>query len=96
MTKRQKRTHWFSLFTDRNTAVYFNSFGTEYIPKEFSNKEKDKSTTQNIFRAQDNDSIMCRFYCIAFIEYMLYENFCYITLQYYFRFHWMTKKRMTK
>ena len=24
-----------------------------------------------MFRIQDNDSIMCRFYCIAFIEYML-------------------------
>ena len=27
--------------------------------------------THNIFRIQDDDSIMCGFYCIAFIEYML-------------------------
>ena len=33
--------------------------------------EKDKSVTHNIFRIQDNDSIMCWLYCIAFIEYML-------------------------
>ena len=27
--------------------------------------------THNISRIQDDDSIMCGFYCIAFIEYML-------------------------
>ena len=26
--------------------------------------------SHNIFRLQDNESIMCGFYCIAFIEYM--------------------------
>ena len=32
---------------------------------------KDKLVTHNIFRIQDNDSIMCWLCCIAFIEYML-------------------------
>ena len=27
-------THCVSLFTDRYTAVYFDSFGIEYIPQE--------------------------------------------------------------
>ena len=27
-------THWVSLFIDRDIAVYFNSFGIEYIPEE--------------------------------------------------------------
>ena len=27
--------------------------------------------THSIFKIQDNDSIECGFYCIAFIEYML-------------------------
>ena len=31
---------------------------------------KDKSITQNVFRVQDNESIMCGFYFIVFIEYM--------------------------
>ena len=35
------------------------------------NKVKDKLFTQNIFRMQNNESIMCGFYCIAFIEFML-------------------------
>ena len=39
--------------------------------KKVLNKVKDKSITHNIFRIQDNDSIMCQFTCIAFMEYML-------------------------
>ena len=31
---------------------------------------EDKSITHNIFRIQDNESIMCGFYCIALIEHM--------------------------
>ena len=70
MTKKVKGTHWVSLFLDRNTAVYFDPFGIEYIPQKVLNKTRDKSITHNIFRMQDNDSIMCGFYCITFIEYM--------------------------
>ena len=60
-----------SLFINRNPAVYFDSFEIEYIPQEILNKITDKSITHNIFRMQDNDSIMCGFYCMAFIEYIL-------------------------
>ena len=49
----------------------FDSFGIEYIPLEVLNKIEDKSITHNIFRIQDDDSVMCGFYCIAFIEYMI-------------------------
>ena len=52
-----KSKRWDSLFIDRNTAVYFDSFGIEYIPQEVLNKIKDKSITHNIFRIQDNGSI---------------------------------------
>ena len=43
--KQNKETHWVSFFTDRNTAVYFDYFGIEYIPQEVLNKIKDKSIT---------------------------------------------------
>ena len=72
--KNSKETHWVSLFIDRNTAIYFDSFGIEYIPQEVLNKIKDKSITHNIFRIQNNESVMCGFYCIAFIEYVLQEK----------------------
>ena len=58
-------------FLDKNTAVYFDSFGIQCIIQEVFSKIKDKSINHNIFRIQDNDSIMSGFYCIAFIEYIL-------------------------
>ena len=51
--------------------MYFDSFGIENILQEALNKIRDKSITHNIFRIQDEDSIMCGFYCITFIEYIL-------------------------
>ena len=65
-----RRNTWVSLFVDRKTAVYFHSLGIEYIPLEVLTKVKDKPITHNIFRIQDNESVICRFFCIAFIEYM--------------------------
>ena len=51
-------------------AVYFDSFGIEYIFQKELNKVRDKSITHNIFIIQDTESIMCGFYCIIFIEYI--------------------------
>ena len=69
--KNSKGRHWVSLFIHKNVAVYFDAFGIEYILQEVLNKIRDKSITHNILRIQDNESIMCGFYCIDFIEYML-------------------------
>ena len=60
-----------ALFIDRNLVIYFDSFVIEYSPQEVINKISDKSITHNIFKIQDNKSIMCGFYCIAFIEYII-------------------------
>ena len=60
-----------SLFIDKNTAVLFDSFGVKYIPEEVLSKMKDKVIAHNIFRIRDDDSIICGFYCIAFIGYIL-------------------------
>ena len=54
--------------------MYFDSFGIGYIPGEVLSKIKDKSITNNIFRMHSDDSIMCRFYFIIFIEYMIAET----------------------
>ena len=66
-------THWIALFTKTNEFIYFDSFGIEHIPKEInkfigSNNKKIKA---NIFRIQAYDSIMCGYFCIEFINYML-------------------------
>ena len=56
--KNSKGTHCVSLCIDKNTAIYFDSFGTEYFPLEVLNKMRYKSVTHSI-------SIMCGFYCIT-------------------------------
>ena len=38
--KKSKGTHWVSLFFDRNTVVYFDSFGIEYIPQKVLNQNQ--------------------------------------------------------
>ena len=69
--QKNKVTYWVSLCVDRKTGVHSDYFGIEYIPQEVLNKLKDKSITHNLFRIQYDESIMCGFYFIAFIEYLL-------------------------
>ena len=78
-----KWTLWVSLFIVRNTAVYVDPFGTEYIPQDVLNKIKHKSINQNIPEIQSDDSIF-GFHCIVFIEYIVEGRFCYIIPVYFF------------
>ena len=57
----------------RNSDVtYFDSFGVEHIPKEIKAFiGRSLSVTTNIFRIQAFDSIMCGYFCIGFIDFML-------------------------
>ena len=48
-----------SLFIHKNAAKYFDSFRVDCIPQEVSNKIRDKSITNNIFRTKYNESVMC-------------------------------------
>ena len=68
-------THWIALFCKKNEIIYFDSFGVEYIPEEIKEFIKEfpgnKSIKTNIFRVQGNNSIMCGYFCIGFIDFML-------------------------
>ena len=67
------RTHWVALWVnDNNNITYFDSFGVEHIPKEiktFVNNNKNIKT--NIFGIQTYDSIMCGYFHIGLIDFML-------------------------
>ena len=63
-------THWFALYT-HNNVTYINSFGVEHITKEIKVFINNKNITTNIFRIHTYDSIMCRYFCISFIDFML-------------------------
>ena len=52
-----------------NQNIHFG-FGIEHIPKEI-NKFINNDIKSNIFRIQAYDSIMCGYFCIEFINYML-------------------------
>ena len=52
-------------------VTYFDSFDVEHIQKENKTFIKNKNITKNIFRTQAYDSVMCRYFCIGFIDFML-------------------------
>ena len=55
-----------------NDVTYFDSFGVEHIPKEIKKFiDGSLSIKTNIFRIQAYDSIMCGYFCIGFINFML-------------------------
>ena len=59
------------MYVHNDDATYFDSF-VEHIPKEikaFINRSL--SITANIFRIQAYDSIICGYFCIGFIDFML-------------------------
>ena len=64
-------THWIALYVKNNDITYFDSFGVEHIPKEINAFIRNKNIKVNIFRIQAYDSIMCGYFCIAFIDFML-------------------------
>ena len=63
-------THWIALFCDRNEIVYFDSFGVEHFPEEITEFIGNKNIKANIFQVQANDSVMCGYFCIGFIDFM--------------------------
>ena len=66
-------THWVALYVDvKNDVTYFDSFSVEHIPKEIKAFiDRYLSITKSIFRIQAYDSIMCGYFCIRFIDFML-------------------------
>ena len=58
-------------FVEKNEIVYFDSFGVEHIPEEIKEFIENKNIKANIFRVQANNSVMCGYLCIGFIDFML-------------------------
>ena len=51
--------------------VYFDSFGVEHVPEKIKEFVENKNIKAKIFRVQANDSVMCGYFCIGFIDFML-------------------------
>ena len=67
-------THWITLNVNAKNVTYFDSFGVEHIPREIRKFIRNKNIITNIYRLQAYDSIMCGYFCIGFIDFMLKDK----------------------
>ena len=56
---------------NNNYVHYFDSFGVEHIPEKIKAFINNKNIKTNIFRVQAYDPVMCGYFCIGFIDFML-------------------------
>ena len=59
------------MFCKKNEIVYFDSFGVEHIPEEIKKSIGNKNIKANIYLVQANNSLMCSYFCLGFIDFML-------------------------
>ena len=60
------------MYVRNNDVTYIDSFGVEHIPKEIKAFiDRSLSIATNIFRIKVYDSIMCAYFCIDFIDFVL-------------------------
>ena len=52
-------------------ATYFDNFGAEHIPKGIKKFIRNKNIIINISRTQAYSSVMCGYFCIGLIDFML-------------------------
>ena len=52
-------------------VTYFDSFIVEHFPKQIRKFIRNKNIITNIYRKQAYDSMMCGYFCIGFINFML-------------------------
>ena len=56
---------------NNNDVTYFDSFRVEYIPNEIKKFIGNKDIITNMYRIEAYDSIMCGYFCVVFIDFML-------------------------
>ena len=64
-------THWIFLFVKNTEIIYFGSYGYKHIPKKIKKFIGNRNIKTNIFRIQAKNSIMCGYFCIGPINFML-------------------------
>ena len=63
-------THWMALYVKNNEVIYVDSFDIEHVPQEIKRFIGHKNTKTNIFRIQADNSKMCGYLCIGFIDFI--------------------------
>ena len=62
------------MYVKNNDITYLDSFGVEHTPKEIIKFTGNKNIKRNFFGIQAYDSIMCGYFCIKFINFMLNDK----------------------
>ena len=65
---------WIALYVNAKAVTYFDSFEVDHIPKEIKKCINNKNIISNIFSIQAYHSVMCGYFCIGFIDFMLKGN----------------------
>ena len=84
-------SNFITSYVNDNTVTYFDSFGVEHIPKEIKKFIGKKNIVTTVYVIQACHSIMCGYFCIGFIDFILK---CHSLLHYTNLFSLM--KRMIK
>ena len=64
-------TPWVALYVNDSNVTYFDIFGEEHIPKKIRKLIGNKNIITNVYRIQAYNSIVCGYFCIRFIDFML-------------------------
>ena len=64
-------THWIDLYVNAENVTYSDDFGVENISKQIKKFIGNKNVITDIYRIQTYDSIMCGYFCIGFINFIL-------------------------
>ena len=67
-------THWIALYVNGDNVTYFDSLVVEHIPKYIKKFIGNINIATNIFRIHACDSIICEYFCIEFIDFMLTDR----------------------
>ena len=68
------RTHWIALYVNFKTVTYFDSFGVEHVSKDIKQIADNKNIITNIFRIQAYHSVICGYFYIRFIDFVIKGN----------------------
>ena len=77
------RTQWIALYVNARNIVYSDSFGDDHILKEIKKFIRTKNIITNSYRIQEYNLVICWYFGIGFIGFMLKRKICLI-IQIYF------------
>ena len=59
------------MYVNTENVKYFGNFGVEHTPNEITKIIENENFITSLYRIQAYDSIICVYFCIRFIDFML-------------------------